>query len=275
MENLRIELDNQIFDVNIPGFWDEVPGHLYPSLARIYLRANEFMRIEDKRARTLSIFLDGALGAVLDLNEEQQYQLCRLVDWVFGEMTLSKNLIPSFEFGGVDYLGPAGDFSNIRFGEFVMAETYFSQYVDSEMSLSIVLDKLIAVLYRPSGLGSEYIDRSVNYRGDKRQKFNSNIVDHQAILFAELDLAIKDGVYLWYLTARERFFSYFKHIFNKRRSSQNKDNTTAVNWGWYGVFDDLLGEKGRTAESLEDEFVSVTLMSLERAQEKAKAIKRK
>lgn len=280
MNNIIIELGKRKAEINIPSHWDEVPGHLYPSLARIYLRGDEFMKDVDKLARALAVLMDGSIGIVLDLPEEQQWQLCELVRWVWSDVNLTKNLIPQFDFEGVTYVGPAGDFSNIRFGEFVMAETYFLQYIDSNFEDStlpnmkdpILLDKLIAVLYRPVGVGDEYVEGNYLYRGDARQKFNSNLIDYQSSRFLELDLAIKDGIYLWYATARERFFSYFKLLFSKRKSSGGGNNT-AINWGWYGVFDDLLGEKGRTAATLEDEFVSVTLMSLERAQEKNKTKK--
>lgn len=274
MNNLKIIVDQRSVEYDIPSHWNEVPKHLYPSLARIYLRASKFMKDEDNLARALGVLIDGSIGAILDLPGEQQLQLCELVRWVWADMNLTENLIPEFDFDGVTYIGPVGDFSNIRFGEFVMAETYFSQYIDSNMENSILLDKLITVLYRPIGIGEEYVKGNSLYRGDRRQKFNTNLIDYQSTMFLKMDLAVKDGIYLWYATARERFFSYFKLLFSKRKSSESSlSKTTAINWGWYGVFDDLLGEKGRTAETLEDEFVSVTLMSLERAQEKNKSKK--
>lgn len=275
MVEIKIVLNKKNFRFDLPQSWDEVPEHLYPFLARIYLRDSRFMNEKDKLVRTLAILMDESLGALDLLNDGQLLDMIRMVHWVYERMDLTENKIFSFTKDGVDYLGPSSDLSNMRFGEFIMAETYFMQYIESRMENTILLDKLISVLYRPHGIGPEYSPGDPVYRGDCRQKFNSNLVDVRSTSIKDLDLAIKDGIYLFYAVARDILFSYYPNIFSKRKSSTDQNKSGQVNFGWIGVFDDMLGEKGRTAESLEDEFLSTALMSLERNQIKIKEINNK
>ena len=275
MVEIKIELGKKSFQFDLPQSWDQVPEHLYPFLARIYLRDSRFMNENDKLVRTLAILMDGAIGALDLLTDYQILDLTKMIHWVYEKLDLKENKIISFTLDEIDYLGPSSDLSNMRFGEFIMAETYFMQYTESRMENSIYLDKLIAALYRPHGLGPEYSPGDAHYRGDWRQKFNSNLIDSRASIIKDLDLAIKDGIYLFYAVARDSLFSYYPNVFPKRKSSSKQQNVGQINFGWIGVFDDMLGEKGRTAESLEDEFLSTALMSLERNQIKIKEINKK
>lgn len=275
MVEIKIELGKKRFRFDLPQSWDEVPEHLYPFLARIYLRDSRFMNENDKLVRTLAILMDGGIGALDLLNDYQILDLTRNIHWVYEKLDLTENKIFSFTLNEIDYLGPSSDLSNMRFGEFIMTETYFMQYTESGLENPIFLDKLISVLYRPHGIGPEYDPGDPGYRGDCRQKFNSNLIDGRAAIIEGLDLAIKDGIYLFYAVARDLLFSYYPNVFSKRRSSSKQQKSGQINFGWIGVFDDMLGEKGRTAESLEDEFLSTALMSLERNQIKIKEINNK
>ena len=264
MVNIKIETTKKSYNIDLPQSWEEVPEHLYPSLARIFLRGPQYMNENDKLVRALAILMDEQLGALDLLDEGQLYEMTRLIYWVFEDVTFSSNKINGFDHDGQYYHGPSAEFSNLRFGEFVMAETYFMQYHESHQSNEALLNKLIAVLYRPLGEGVEFEPGSAVYRGDRRQRFNSNLIDDRAEKLKSMDMAVRDGILLWYAVTRDSVFKCFPNVF--KRSAQAKKNNQGIDFGWLGVFDDLLGEKGRTAETLEDEFVSTVLMSLERAQ---------
>lgn len=274
MKNIHIDTVDKKYSISIPESWNEVPAHLYTSIARLYLRQAKHMNVYDKMVRTLAVLAEENTAGLKSLSNHQLLDLCKLVLPLLEKLDLTDNPSPSFVHKSIEYFAPKFDFSNLRFGEFVMTETYFKQYIDSEREHSEVLDKLIAVLYRNAGKGEEYVPGTATYRGDKRVKFNSNVVEHYAQLFRDLDLALKDGIVLWYAAAREQFFSCYRELFSRKSQTKNSHDTS-IDWGWFGVYDDLLGEKGRTAESLEDEFVSSTLMSLERAKINANELKKK
>jgi len=275
MKNIRIEIKKKVYEFQLEESWDELPNHLYPSIARLFLRKAKHMNDHDKLVRALAILMDGNIDVLWGLSEYDIISLLPLVEWIFAEIDLSGNKISEIDVDGVKYFGAEFDFSNIRFGEFVMAETYFMQFIESEMESKELLAKLASVLYRIKGIGETYTPGLAEYRGDERQKFNSNLIDGQSKVFMNLEIDILEGVYLWYAVAREKFFSYFPNVFRSRKSTQKNTSNKPKTFGWIGVFDDLLGEKGRTAETLEDEFVSTTLLSLERTQIKVKEMKTK
>lgn len=275
MKSIRIEIKKKVYEFQLAESWDELPNHLYPSIARLFLRKAKHMNEYDKLVRALAILMDENIDVLWKLSEYDIISLLPLVEWIFLKIDLSTNKIAEIEVDGVKYIGPDFDFSSIRFGEFVMAETYFMQFVESEMESKETLAKLASVLYRVKGIGNVYTPGHADYRGDERQKFNGNLIDGQSKAFMNIEIDILEAVYLWYAVARETFFSYFPNVFRSRKSTQKNTSKTPKTFGWIGVFDDLLGEKGRTAETLEDEFVSTTLLSLERSQIKVKEMKNK
>lgn len=274
MEKLIIHSKTKVWEADVPQFWDEVPENIYPNLAQLFLKELPRMTESDKLVRALYILAWDAREGIDKFDLPHLEEALTLIAWVFSDLKITKNLLPSFEHEGVRYLGPEPELGNLRFGEFVMAEAYFIQYWEQKDKKA--LDKLIAVLYRPAGAGDDHTVGHVNYCGDVREKFNGNLTEHRAGLFANLDLAIKDGIYLYYLASRWQAFDNYPYVFPKRAKQKiDTPRQKVPKFGWLGVFDDLLGEKGRTAESLEMEFVHTTLMSLERGQIKFKDLKKK
>lgn len=274
MEKLIIHSKLNTWEADVPQSWDEVPADLYPNLAQLFLKELPRMTESDKLVRALFLLAWEAREGIEMFDLPHLQEALTLVTWVFSDLKISKNPLPSFDHKDVRYLGPDPELGNLRFGEFVMAEAYFTQYWEHKDEK--VLDKLIAVLYRPLGEGDDHTIGHVNYCGDIREKFNGNLTDHRAELFADLDLALKDGIYLYYLASRWQAFDNYPYVFPKRAKQKiDTPRQKVPKFGWLGVFDDLLGEKGRTAESLELEFTHTILMSLERGQIKFKDLKKK
>ncbi|MFD2961382.1 MULTISPECIES: hypothetical protein [Olivibacter] len=274
MTDIVFEVDGKKHELLLPECWNEVQNVHYPHLAHLFLKEAHQMNEYDKMVRAFCLLAQSVWPAIEKLSEEQIYDLVQLTFWVFERLDLSVNKIPEFSIKGTTYYGPADRLDNLRFGEFVMAETYFIQYFNTKDPN--VLNKLIAVLYRPKGKGKEYVVGSATYRGDVRVKFNGQNVDDQAKTFELLNPVIRDAIYLFYVSARWLLFENFPHILpkgkNKSKGASSKPNEP--NYGWIGVFDDICGEKGRTPEMLEDEFASTILMSLERTQIKWKKNKK-
>ncbi len=273
MVKFQIADGKKVYTANIPENWNEVPEEQYPNLAQIYLKTENRMNEYDKLVRSFCLLTIRAWDGVKLMSDEQLAYHLQHIHWVFGELDLSLNKIPQFSIDGVDYYGPEEELGNLRFGEYCIAEAHFIAYWQHRDEKA--LDRLIATLYRPKGKGNQYKKDNPDYRGDIREKFNGNLVEQRAEVFADLDLAIRDGIFLFYVSARNILASYYPHVFPKKRAKNTPlGNQQVPNYGWLGVFDDLLGEKGRTAETLEDEFLATTLMSLERSQIKFRDMKR-
>ncbi|MGJ1424559.1 hypothetical protein ACR79B_11245 [Sphingobacterium spiritivorum] len=272
MNTLTIEAKKQTWHVQIPENWDEVPLHLYPNLAQLYLKGPDRMNETDKLVRVFCLLAIDAYKGVMQMSDEQLTICLPMIYWVFENLDIQRNPLPSFVHNNIRYIGPDKELENVRFGEFCMAETFFMQYWENKDDK--ILDKLIATLYRPAGNGNQYNPKHNTYRGDRREKFNGNLIDIRAEKFSDLDVAIKDGIYLYYLVSRWQIFDYFPHVFPKKKHQKiNTPKQKTPQYGWMGVFDDLQGERGHTAETLEDEFLHTTLLSLERGQIKFKELK--
>lgn len=273
MEKLTITGADQEWVADVPQSWDEVPLNIYPNLAQLYLKELPRMTVSDKLVRVLYLLAWSAKDGIDRFDLPHLQQAFKLVEWVFNKVEISINILPEFTHNDIRYLGPDPLLGNMRFGEFVMAETYFLQYW--EYKRPETLNKLISVLYRPEGKGAAHEIGNVEYCGDLREKFNSNLTEFRAEELKDLDLSIKDGIYLYYLASRWKAFDSYPHIFPKKKNQKiDTPKQKAPRYGWLGTFDDLVGEKGRTAETLENEFVHTTLMSLERGQIKFKEIKK-
>ncbi|MGJ1366279.1 hypothetical protein [Sphingobacterium spiritivorum] len=274
MNTLTIETKKQTWNIQFPEKWDEVPLHLYPNLAQLYLKGRDRMNENDKLVRVFCLLAIEAYNGVMQMTDEEMTSCLPMIYWVFEKLEIKRNPLPSFTHKGITYIGPDQELENVRFGEFCMAETFYAQYWEHKDDK--ILDKLIATLYRPAGIGDLYNPEHASYRGDKREKFNGNLIDVRSAKFSDLDLAIKDGVYLYYVASRWQLFDYFPNVWPRKKNEDiNTKKMNVPHYGWMGVFDDLQGERGHTAETLEDEFLHTTLLSLERDRIKFKELKRK
>lgn len=65
-----------------------------------------------------------------------------IIDWFFADQK-----VPVLEWGGKKFFGPSNHLQDLTYGEYEKAHTYYSVYLrDNDV---VMLDKLIAVLYRP------------------------------------------------------------------------------------------------------------------------------
>lgn len=268
MVSLRIEIienGNKVDKtVNIPQGWNEVSAELFPYLATMWLKGELEMPMYDKQVRVLTLLAEKAWPALELLEDNELYDLLNLVNWVFEGLDLSKNHLPVIEIDNTTFYGPEDELSNLRWAEWVYADSNFVYYQQTDNVK--YLDKFLAAIYRPAGIGKQYVPGDPTYRADKREKFNGNNVDSRAELFAKLPLVQKQGIYLFFLSCRWNMRQYYPHVFpDPEKNKSKKPNKDEPDFGWIGVHDDLSGEKGRSPEQLEDEFLSTILLSMERS----------
>lgn len=259
--------------VDVPEKWDEVQPHLFPTLAQIYLSPEDKMNDYDKAYRAFMLFATETregLKLAKELTAEELYDILPKVAWVIDQMDLQKNLVPKLHYKKTFYLGPDNSLNNMRFAEWVLADTYYCDYAETKDEKA--LNNLVATIYRPAGSGHEYKPGNVKYRGDKREKFNDALVADRADLLGNIPFHIKEAIYLWFASCRWQLKTYYKEVFE---GDGSKQNDILAGYGWFGIYDDLRGDpKFGGPAMLEDEFIHTIFQSLVRSHYKYLELKR-
>jgi len=112
-----------------------------------------------------------------------------LVDWVFKDNSLTKNLLPIYR----HHYGPADNFSNLQVCEFIFTEQYYQQY--KEQGDLQYLNRLLAILYRPAKAG---YNKNRNEDGDIREPYNDNLTTVYARKIARWPIPLKEAILFWY-----------------------------------------------------------------------------
>ena len=129
------------------------------------------------------------------------------------------------------YYGPREAFRNVRFDEFIHADTCYLRYLQT--SEARWLDQLVAVLYRPQRAG--YRPRAAAYQGDRRTDFNEHLLPARAARLAHLPPADKYAVLLYYRGCRQLLEQRYDYVFS------GDTNQRAARHGWLEVLHELAG----------------------------------
>lgn len=104
------------------------------------------------------------------------------------------NPVPSFAPAWKTYYGPSDQFMNVSFGEYSDALRLFLEFSSSgDIEL---LYHIAAILYRPKKNFHFIRKNQAEYDGDKRQAYNSNLVERRADAMKRAPFGFVYGVYL-------------------------------------------------------------------------------
>ena len=277
MNEVQLEINGKTGTLKIPSCWNEVSKAAYPYLASLYLAKHL-----DKYQKTVGAFLlfckEPCNKSKLErqLLPEEMYELLPLVDWVFDKVDLTINLIPVlselywhiWRYNTKHLLGPDDGLKNLRFAEWILADTFFCDYSLSQYDDAYrdeLLNKLVAVLYRPRGKGDDYTPGKPTYRGDQREKFNDANIDIRAKQVARVPKYIRQAIYLWFASCRQQIIAQYPKVFDADEEDKNK-NSLLSGFGWFGIYDDLRGDpKFGGPDRLEEEFVLTIFQSITRS----------
>lgn len=258
--------------INLPECWDEVPTVIYPFLAQIYL--SKLPGTEKTVLAFLLLVNDPVVkkNVVQKLLPEELYDLLPLIDWVFDKMDLKKNLAPRFVIKRVAYIGPEDALKNMRFSEWVCADTFFTDYTLTASETS--LNNLIATIYRPTGRGDQFKPGRSAYWGDAREKFNDSLIEHRAGLIKALPLMFRQAIALWFASCRWQLKTDYPKVFESDEDEAVSNPMLAAD-GWFGIYDDLRGDpKFGGPDKLEEEYIHTIFQSLTRSHYKMKALRK-
>jgi len=217
--------------------WNELTGAQL--LAVVAVRQRPFAQPTQLADALLEILLALPARAFARLNLVQRVELRPLTRFLATTAPpLTAQLLPSLTLPYLPFIeqpqhfhGPREAFRNLRFDEFIFADSYYLRYLQTQEATW--LDQLVAVLYRPER--RPYRPRAVDYAGDRREDFNEHLVPARARQLARLPLATKQAVLLYYQGCRRLLEQRYEYVFSD-------DNTAkAGHSGWQEVLHELAG----------------------------------
>lgn len=160
------------------------------------------------------------------------------------EITLNKNLVPSFRCFGIKYYGPKDRMKTSTMGELVSADTYFIN--SQKKSNPEMLYMLLATIYRPKQRFIWIKKYLGTWDGDMRQKFNSRSTENRSKFFKRF----LHKKYCW--AALYFYWGFRKHnvmAFRSLFAQPDEDGETDVreksgnDYGWAGTLLEMAGDK--------------------------------
>jgi len=148
------------------------------------------------------------------LDNESQYALCELTNFVFEKNTLTKNLFPVIRIGRQEFFGPPDYLGGMTAHEFSFVDGMYMVY--SKTKAIEDLEIMIAVLYRPGGKQNG---------DDRRNPFDRNFIGDNIKYIQRLSYAEKQAILLFYIGCRNYFISTNPNIW-----SQGEAQTTNKSW---------------------------------------------
>lgn len=216
MNQLKLKrADGSILTLNVAENWNELRQQELLYVARnwegitLLLRKGE--SIVKAKVYLLMNLLRGsakirleAIKLLGDLPDELQHSTLQLVDFLFEtKLNFTAATVPMLANGTKRIYGPSAGCNDLTFGEFIFAENYFKNYVQTQAD--VALYKLVATLYRPFQKSGRRILLS-----DAGFDFDKNIAFVKTLKYAELQ-----AVLLFYFGCRETsFVNTYKLVFS-------------------------------------------------------------
>jgi hypothetical protein len=152
---------------------------------------------------------------------------------------LNKILVNDFKLRTKKYYGPNDRLSNLKFGEFIQADTYFMAYCDTDNE--DLKYNIIACLYRPS---KRNIDtNSPDFDGDIRELFNQYHIKQRATQFKKLPNDLVDVIIFNYKTIRKWLTERYIYVFGNYNNASSTNDISFKNYdkneGWKGIIKNM------------------------------------
>lgn len=248
MNELKWEVDGRTEVRQLPSGWAELDEKGFLSAVRMRLATDSG---DDAAA-------DDALRQLLDMDVEvfallgawQRMQLREAFSWTSTTDAVFPDCkLPSFEFEGTRYEGFTRHFSNLTWGEFLWADTFFMRQNFVEMA---------AVLYRePAG----------KRRGlDVRVPFDEYDMQRRATQFRNLPPDILTAILINYNAVRRASLEEkYPKLFPGRSSGSDGETKTekTSDFSWFDIHHRLMGDRFIYADKFENARLSLVLAYLD------------
>lgn len=235
----------------VPATWNELDRPLLRRLAPLLYR--RYPDAPTQRMHLLAALLGLPLAFVFATMTPVQFlEICWLTDFLVESVALTRLPEPAVWVHFRRYHGPADALNNLRFLEFVFADSYFVAYAQTQHVQW--LDKLLAVLYRPGRWWGTAA------AGDRRQPFNEHLVGRRAERLARLPDDQKLVLLTWYRGCRQALEQRYPRVFAAPREAPAAD--TAPD-GWAFVLREMSGGAFGTLDETGQQNLHTVLAKME------------
>ena len=138
----QVEIDGKTYFM--PSDWNELTKKQVLFVSRLFQGQ---LTMVDFKLRVLCKFLSVSRKVLRRIHPEDAYFLCESLEFLFKEVSLTRNLFPVLRNVRRKYLGPADAMMNCTFGEFTMANSLLDSF--SKTKEQKYLDEMVSVFYRP------------------------------------------------------------------------------------------------------------------------------
>ena len=216
---------------SLPASWNELTKDQLIFVTRMFHKS---MTVGDFKVHTLFEFLSIKMNIFKRIASEDAFFLCKALDFILAEVTLTKNLTPFIRRGLTKYYGTSDGLLYCTFGEFTRAHTQFEQFVDTKDESA--LTELVAILYRKKKFGW-FIRKHFTDSPDPRVRLKNRTLKRRIKRFEKIDHMIKYSVFLFFFGCINSFPRQFPNVFRKK-----EDSGTSAN-GWISLIISLADGK--------------------------------
>ena len=225
----QVEIDGKTY--SMPSKWNELTRKQVLFVSRLFQGQ---LTMVDFKLRALLSFLQVGPKVLNRIHPEDAYILCETLDFLFSEISLTRNLLPVIRTGRRKYLGPSDSMMNSTFGEFTMANSLLDAFAKTKEQK--YLDEMVAVLYRPRKW-FWLIRKAFTDNQDPRQRFASRSLKPRCARMAAVDYSIKYSVFLFFSGVLNSLPALYPYVYEQKGNTGSEDN------GWASLIISLADGK--------------------------------
>lgn len=193
-------IDKNVY--SIAGNWDELEAAQTLQLVPLLQARKPAIGI---RLRALLILLKTKKSLRMQwklrqVSDEDLFDMLRLTDFLWESRNFTTQKFPIV--GKLH--GPGDNFQYLNFVEYTKAEQHYLDF--SKKADVAYLDKMIACLWRPASNKTAH--------GDKRERYDDDIIPQRLPAIAAWPLEQKLAVYLWFDSCRQELTKLFPKVFS-------------------------------------------------------------
>jgi len=202
----------------MPSDWNELTRKQVLFISRLFQGQ---LTIVDFRLRALFDFLSVRQKVIKRIHPEDAYFLGESLDFLFKEVSLTKNLLPVLRTGRRKYFGPEDAMMNCTFGEFTMANSLLDSF--SKTREQKYLDEMVAVFYRPRKW-FWFIRKAYSDNQDPRKKFVNRSLKRRCQRIATLDYEVKYSIFLFFSGVLNSLPLLYPYVYKQHGGIGSEDN---------------------------------------------------
>jgi len=225
----QVEIDGKTYFM--PSDWNELSKKQVLFVSRLF---QEQLTMVDFKLMALFKFLSLSPKVIKRIHHEDIYFLCESLDFLFKEVSLTKNLLPVLRTGRRKYYGTTDAMMNGTFGEFTMANSLLDSF--SKTREQKYLDEMVAVFYRPKKW-FWFIRKACSDNQDPRKKFVHRSLKRRCQRIASLDYKVKYSIFLFFSGVLNSLPKLYPYVYEQQGGTGSEDN------GWASLIISLADGK--------------------------------